>query len=330
MSQNARGLEPDIKEFCPLFGLSLGSVRKLEAFENFVYEVHRQGTPRILRISHRSHRTVEAVRAEFHWVDFLRGQGMAVAGSLFSVTQDKVCSSADQEFVAVLIEKMPGRQMSLLSSEQWNADHFFEWGRTIGQMHRLTKLYRPGVWKRMSWDSDRYVQNFLQHIHQQDPIYRRHWLNLLEQLNTLSRTPENYGLIHDDLHTRNFCLYQDTLQVFDTDDCKYNFFMGDIATALHSVALNDWSRNNSIDSFLKPFWRGYARECPISIADVLHLPLLMRACSAVVFGALCHKWDLANLQTREQFIFDQVAGSLRLQEPIVDLSEEEWIETLPR
>ena len=329
MSGNSQELENALREFSQHWNYSVEDLKQLEAFENFVFEFGQESYPKILRVSHRSHRNLEAVQAEFHWVDYLRAQGMRIASTIASNSGEKVVVSTDREHLAVVIDKVPGVQMSAASAD-WTEEYFAEWGRTIGQMHRLTRDYNVGPYTRMNWYEDRYVIKFPDFVSGLDPVYLQNWKKLLSELNTLPKTANNYGLIHDDLHTKNFCLHNGRLQVFDTDDCKYHWFMGDVASALHSIALNPWSEEHSIQDFLQPFWRGYFKEYQISEDTVLELPLLIRACSAVVLGAVRFKWDLHNLNNHQQFLIDRFSWSLKNQKPIVELTEKEWLSTLPR
>ena len=53
--------------------------RELDGFESFIYEFHRNGRPYILRVGHTLRRSVELVRGEIDWINYLADGGAAVA-----------------------------------------------------------------------------------------------------------------------------------------------------------------------------------------------------------------------------------------------------------
>ena len=315
-------------ELASAFGLKFEDLRKLEAFENAVYEGERGGEACILRVSHISHREPSDVRAEFHWVHYLRRSGMAISGPLLSLSGDMVAVSSDGNYTAVLIEKMPGVQMSTLPASRWTSELFEEWGRTIGWMHRLSSEYATGADVRFTWDQDRYVLDFSKFVSGQDPVFMQNWQKILEDMSEIPRSAQNFGLIHDDLHTKNFCFHEGRLQVFDTDDCKQHWLLADVASILYSVELSSWRKEHPISDFLIPFWQGYRREFEVCPEIFRYLPLFLRFRAALVLGALCHKWDIDNLQDKQSALFRTLAKSLKNETPLVDLTPKEWRETL--
>lgn len=60
--------------------------------------------------------------------------------------------------------------------------------------------------------------------------------SLEDQIDSLPREDNAYGLIHNDFHPYNFMIDGDTITVFDFDDCIYGWYALDIAiAAAHAV-----------------------------------------------------------------------------------------------
>src|SRR3712207_4377399 len=73
-------LTPDVlSEAAARFGVDAAALTKLGSFENAVYAFETPRGPRVLRLTHSSHRTRAAVRAELHWLSFLAANGLDVA-----------------------------------------------------------------------------------------------------------------------------------------------------------------------------------------------------------------------------------------------------------
>ncbi|WP_251551232.1 phosphotransferase enzyme family protein [Neobacillus muris] len=113
---------------------------KLGDFENFVFDVKREGKPSILRLTHSSHREKEEIISELDWMNFFHANGIHVPEVLQSVNGEFVEQIGPSSFSAALFSKVPGRTVNV-QSEPFDSPLFFTWGKTIGKMHQVTKSY---------------------------------------------------------------------------------------------------------------------------------------------------------------------------------------------
>lgn len=319
-----------LAELCHKLGLSPQELTPLEAFENFVFAFQQGDQGRILRISHHSHRTREEVQAELSWVGHLRERGARVAAPL-----SEIVVSEDGCHLAVVSEEVKGEKLvGAGSTHLWSADLYQEWGRTLGELHRLTAGYSPppGQTPRMHWFEDRYVQNWESFLDPSDAVMLAPWRVHQERLHQLPKATSNYGLVHADLHAKNFFWLNGTLQVFDTDDCQYHWFAADIASVLLSIALGERAKPDApgfVSHFLSHFWSGYLQEVSLDQADVLLLPLFLKNREILLYGALCHKWDFQRLSPPQSALVEGLRSRILAHKPVVELSEREWLATLP-
>ncbi len=126
---NRYGIEP---HDCVLLG----------GFENFVFNVKHSGVNSILRITHGSHQNALAIEGELDFILHLKKNGMTTPGVIPSRKGLLVESTgkSENDFHAVLFEKSPGR---LPEDGDLGPDLIQEWGRIIGEMHRLSQSYFP-------------------------------------------------------------------------------------------------------------------------------------------------------------------------------------------
>ena len=116
-----------------------------------------------------------------------------------------------------------------------------------------------------SWDDTPWIRKPESILHHSQTAIVERIYELREELNTYNRSEDNYGLIHDDLHTGNVFQFRDDLVILDFDYSHYNWFVADIASAL---LFRTWigpekekpeSRRVAID-FLRNLLLGYTEE----------------------------------------------------------------------
>ncbi|WP_256438020.1 phosphotransferase [Pontibacillus sp. ALD_SL1] len=102
--------DPLLEEAANRFGTTSAEAKKLGDFENYVYEVHKDGKPYILRLTHSSHRKHEDIQAELEWVNFLHKNGAHVSVSYTSVNGVLVeeIRVEGSSFYICLFDKAPG------------------------------------------------------------------------------------------------------------------------------------------------------------------------------------------------------------------------------
>ena len=285
--------ESDVLEAAArLFSTSKNTLRKFDDYEgcaNLVYQYERDGQPRILRLSYRPDRPVELVQAELHFVEYLAEGGVRVSRPVPSVNGHllEVISAAGIPFIAVSFIR--GRGIRLPDNgyryrEGVPIEEYFQnWGKVLGQMHRLAKTYRPlsESIRRPDWYSWRNRSGF-PHEERLPVIHKKHH-QLMAELQTLPRDVDSYGLIHNDFNDGNFTVDYDNgdITVFDFDDSCYFWFMYDIACAWEGgIGRAQFrplaERRAFMDHYMEQVLTGYHGENTLSNEWLSRLPLFLR------------------------------------------------------
>ncbi|QDP39677.1 phosphotransferase enzyme family protein [Radiobacillus deserti] len=269
--------------------------KKLGDFENYVFEVYQDETPYILRLTHSSHRHEEELHSEVDWLNFLFNNGLRVPKAHLSIDGNLVESliaSDGSSFHASLFSKAEGKQVRF-SDPEFSKKLFFKWGQMIGSMHRVTKKYtpEPNIKKRPNWDEDdlldvgRYVQ---------DKVVVDKVTEFLTELNKLPKNNDNFGLIHNDIHSGNFFYNGKNVEVFDFDDSCYLWFASDIAIPLYYSILGRFPKEKYKEkeafakTFLHAFIDGYKVENRLPADWDKNLPLFFRLRDITLYTVL-HK-----------------------------------------
>jgi amicoumacin kinase len=307
------------------FGCEASMAKKLGDFENYVYEVHKGDRPYILRLTHSSHRSGIDVEAELRWVNYLHENGVNV--SLANRSREgrlvEKLEAGDTCFYVCLFDKAPGKPVKV-NDPLFDEALFKEWGRVTGKMHRLTKEYDAGEYQRERWDEDD-ILSYSKYLSQEDAVIIEKAEKNKKELQELDETPDNFGIIHSDIHAGNFFYHDGEMHVFDFDDSMQFFFLSDIAIPLYYSVW--WKhgkgtlgeRSEFGATFLKAFLIGYLEENSVEEDWIPRLPSFLLLRDFTLYSVFHKKWDLTNLSEAEESLLTGLKDRLLNDEPIVNL-----------
>lgn len=305
-----------------------GDCKKLGDFESYIFSGSREGKECILRFTHSSHRSTTDVLAEVEWVYFLKENGAQVPEHYYS-TYGKLAEAIPAEdssyFIVACYQKFNGTPLKFQEVEdegKWELVE--EWGKTIGQLHRITKEYTPtdGI-KRPSWKEEELLnlEETIQNPSEKLLEYRN---RIVDHLDQLPVNTDLFGLIHSDIHAGNFLVDNGKINVFDFDDSSYHWFASDIAIALYYTMLSrDFRRNDKREEvaqqFLEHFMKGYETENQLPDHALQSIPYFLQLRDIVLHSVLNKKLDPATLNENDKRFIQMVNDRIEAQQPIVDV-----------
>ena len=268
-----------------------GSARFFRSSTNFLYAFGKGGAPHFLRFAESTERTGAAIEAEMALLGFLDSQGMRVSTPVAS-KNGRCVETVETDlgiFHAVVFVQLPGREVE---TEELSRAQFEAWGAALGRLHATTHVYQdPRLSARGTWrDHLTQVQMYLP---KDEPRVQAESDRLTSFLTALPVTETNYGLIHGDFELDNLRWQDDTIAMFDFDDCSSSWYVVDIAFALRDLFETDADLSNP--SF-RSFIRGYSAHYSLDEELISHLPTFMRLTNLITYAKLVRAMDLANDQ----------------------------------
>ncbi|WP_026584754.1 phosphotransferase enzyme family protein [Bacillus sp. J33] len=314
-----------LSHFFHSYSLDALKYKKLGDFENYVYEVYKNETSYILRVTHSSHRKKKELLAEVDWVNFLNTKGISVPKVYQSDFGKIVEMSAAEDgsiFYASLFSKVPGKPVRVTAPE-FNKRLFKAWGRAIGHMHAATKTYTPAnaIAPRMLWEDEELLQ-VEKYVPETDKLVIKNTQALLLQLKSLPKTKDNFGLIHTDVHSGNFCYDGSEIHIYDFDDCCYHWFASDIAIPLYYSLLYRFKENNvgKRDAFgkrfLDSFIEGYQERNTLPDDLEMQLPLFLRLRDVTLYSVLHKKIAPEERDEELELMIQQIKSRIEKNESI--------------
>ena len=197
-----------------------------EGGRNLVYICSLNGENRyVLRISALGDRTEEDYLAETEFIRYLVRNGAPVADVIPSV-RGKLVEHIKEDETTAFISLFDYAKGILLSDNGYRYregaplnEYFYNTGKALGTIHRLSKQYRP-VHRRGNF-SDKYTAEYIDClIPDSYEELKRAICRRLEEYQTLPTDPENYGLVHFDFSDGNYHVDLKTgdITVFDFDN----------------------------------------------------------------------------------------------------------------
>ena len=277
------------KKWYALDNYELRPVPGHEGGRNLVYICSLNGENRyVLRISALGDRTEEEYLAETEFIRYLARNGAPVANVISSVRGNPV-ERAEQDGTTVYITLFGYAKGMLLSDNGYRYregapldEYFFNTGKALGAIHRLSKQYRP-VHRRGTF-SGKYTKEYIDglipdsYADLKQAICRR-----LEEYRALPKDPESYGLVHFDFSDGNYHVDIETgdITVFDFDNCIYCWYMFDLAHLwTHGVGWYRHIRSAAqrmacMNQYFEKILEGYRSETDVPESMLEKLPLFI-------------------------------------------------------
>lgn len=280
------------------FGFDMSTLQFISNSTNVVYRFSKDTTTYFLRLSEKPVEFENNIKAEVHWVRYMAENGVRVSLPIQTVEGKltAVCNDHEKYFIATVFEKAPGKFFDS-DPQLWRTSLFNTWGETMGSIHRLTKSYNPGdlELKREVW---RPAEINNPHLHSgKYRVLLSKLRSIEEQLSSLPREKDSYGLIHYDFHPYNFLIDHKKITVFDFDDSLYGWFAMDIGVAAtHAVWWGSddsaWqSKNEFAKHFLDEFLKGYIKQNHMEQEWLQQIPLFMNYRNISSFFWWLTDWD---------------------------------------
>ncbi len=245
------------------YDIAADGLEELGGFESFIYSFEKDGTPYVLRLGHSLRRTPGLIQGEVDWINHLAAGGAGVAKAVNSAAGklvELIDDGQGEQFLATTFAWAEGGPVWKM--EGWTERFMLNYGRLIGKMHALTKQYAlpNDAWKRPQWD-DPIMTDTTSALPQLDPAAMELNQANLAYLRQLPKEPDSFGLVHQDAHTGNLFVDEDSqITLFDFDDCVYGHFIYDIAMVVFYAITNHPNPIKFCGEFWPLFWQGYCEE----------------------------------------------------------------------
>ncbi len=277
------------------------SFRYVSNSANHVYSFIESGETRYLRLTSSCDRTKEQAEAELDFIAYLHRGSVSAMLPVSSATRRLIeeLPFANSSMFACVFEEAKGERFRY-DSAKYNKEHFRLRGRTLGQVHALSKAYAPsGSFRRFAWDEDKLLLNVDDFLLKSEKTVWREYDALKERLRAYPKSNQTYGLIHGDFGETNYRYRDGQLNIFDFDDCCYHWFAYDLAITIYP---HGWRKEGL--QLLDWLLEGYSEsmQLDVTLADIT---AFCQWRLIYMFLVYARKWGFENLSEQQAEWFAQ-------------------------
>ena len=278
-----------VTELYRLEGYDFAAVPGHEGGRNGILVCRKDGENRyILRISGLGDRTEGDCLAETEFVHWLAQNGAPVADVIPSANGRLVeCPEDHGEKKYVSLFAYAKGMLLCDNGYRYREgapleEYFFNTGKALGKIHRLSKLYQPA--HRRPDYFDKYNTAYMDRlIPAEYGELKKAIADRLDRFRALPRDGEAYGLVHFDFSDGNYHIDMNTgeLTVFDFDNCMYCWYMFDLANLwTHGVGWfrqepDAGKRMQGMAWYFNTVLEGYRSETDVPETLLEQLPLFI-------------------------------------------------------
>lgn len=259
--------ETNIERIASLFTDNTTSIRSLNGFHNYIYEVCGEITF-ILRISER--KIVNETNSEVDFLRYLNKNDIPIASPIVSLQNQYVHLIVidDKCYTVSAYQKVNGKDCWSRGID--GQERLIIIGRTLGKIHQLSKMYCPyNMVRRRKWDES-------PHIIKAPGLLPKYNADLVERfdcyMSYMHKFPKNensFGLVHGDFLFSNY-FFDDSnkISIFDFDECEYSWYIYDIAVCMYYYLLGGDPKElgekvGEAEEMLFHLLSGYTSECEL-------------------------------------------------------------------
>jgi len=261
------------------YAFDKGTLHFISDSTNQIYSFQKDEKRYILRFSNRPIEKTNETKAEMEWLYYLAKNNIGVGLPLKTENNELVISTQDsgENFIITSFESVIGEFWDKNNPKKWNERIFYNWGKAMGDIHRLTKdfSFSNDTIKRSSFDGRFSLDDNVKNCPSVNTIVE----NLIKEMMSLPKDKGSYGLIHNDIHQWNFYIDGENINVFDFDDSLYGWFALDIGIALyHGLwwGRKDDAGNDFTEKIIKNFLKGYLSANTLSDFWIAKIPMFMK------------------------------------------------------
>ncbi len=194
----------------------------------------------ILRFTDPFFRSLSDTNAELAFVNHLYSENVPVAPAL-NTSEGLLAFELQTKsgfFICSSIKFAEGIHIDE-SSQGWNIRFFKEWGRNIALIHASSIRFDTSnsTTVRWEWKNELLFRRAEVLIPPEDTESRRELQEIFSECECLSKSNNDFGLIHADHAPQNFryAIEANRITAFDFGNCCYHWFISDLAISLSTI-----------------------------------------------------------------------------------------------
>ncbi len=256
---------------------------KLLAFsENATYLVYDPKTDEklcVLRVGRPGYHTYEEYVSEIKWLRQINDYTPLKVANPIAAKDGSYIQKIDYKgttYFCIATEYLTGKMLNSDDSPEASLKHYETLGETTAYLHRQTEIWNGTKdIKRCHWDFDTLIgphaiwgnwRDYPEMNPEAQSVLERCCEIIKRRLENYGKTPQNYGVIHADLHEANIIVEGDTVKVIDFDDFGFGWHLHDLAGAFTMI-----EDQEDVPDLVNAWLDGYRKVLPFTDTDFVEI-----------------------------------------------------------
>lgn len=278
------------------WGYDKGSASFFRASSNIIYTFTINEKKFILRLTDSFDRAYHQVETELAFLSTLTEHQFPVnkPNPSLSGSEIEICETEIGTFYATVFSHIKGKLCDINDLSETN---FFYWGKSLGKLHKVSTLFdKQGENEKRPFSYETHLE-FIKRVIAGEEEYIHQELKLIESwINNLSKTNQNFGVIHFDYELDNLIWTENNIEVIDFEQCSYYWYTADLAFALRDLFEDGCDLEHP---HFQAFLKGYQEEKSISENYTEEIPAFLRFHRLYIFAILLKTMDLGTAKGQE-------------------------------
>lgn len=284
--------ETILKEGLDYYGANIEDSIELEGKQNIIYSYKANNKDYIIRFSSSIRRKKSDIYSELDWLFYLYDNGIELSKPVMSIRNNFIEEIRRDGYIffVVSFEKASGKY---IKKEDRSKEIYYQVGKSMGMMHKLTKDYFPSnnIISRNPWYYSKLFNFIEMNIPKSEKIILNNFAEVIQQAKDIPFDINSCGLIHSDIHYRNFSYCNNEITFFDFDDCEYGLFIKDISNFIFYTYVENYNSKNKkrcTEEVIEFFLKGYYEENYINEEMFKYIPIFLKVREIVMYAMLYH------------------------------------------
>lgn len=296
-------------------------------YKNQVFYYFNGSDKYILRIKNGDKTKLSFINEEIDFINHLKVSQVSVATPILSKNNqyiEQIQVMGTLLYVSAF-EFAKGRKLNY-KEYLGNEMIYQNFGSITGKMHLASKKYVHKSDKRKTYINHEYISDFSNYIPKEYNRIHEALNQIICEISSLKKSSQNYGLIHGDINIGNCHIDQDTLILFDFDECHYSWYIEDLAIQLfYTIYVYGESskeeRYQEARRFLSNFLKEYSKYIKIDDDELRLIPLFLRLREMIVLVGIFKRWSFESLNQWQKDYFQDTLLRIESQTPIYDIND---------
>lgn len=237
---NANHMNLTIFKIAKEFDKSVLFVKYMVTCRNILYKaVSIKNKSFVIRLTDQQIRSKEQLEGELHFQDYLFRNGANVTRPLKTVKNEWVseCIVDDKKYYVSAFTFAKG--LNWYERDDKNPETFYQIGKALGKVHKLSKNYEVTSYKRRKWYEQQELANAPELFKDYSMELYNSFMSFVDEMKAIKNSQDNYGLTHGDFLMSNYLINQDKVTIIDFDECEYSWYAMDLAICIRNYLVGD-------------------------------------------------------------------------------------------